>query len=309
MTNAVIKNNIFFSVSSAAYPLSWYNNVPGSWGSAVIPIDSLRSLAAAPYNFTEADRHITITNNAYFWPQQIVNNWNQLNTAGISGVTPLRPPDFINTQPGMTTNKTSWPYINVANNDSVDPGFNAALVQSAGSKMAVFVDTLWHNNQSALGIRPYVYPLYDPPSLTSDWPNVPTNWASTQGYPVPENLKYTANLKGSDGLPLGDLNWFPGITGVEQVPNGIPTTFNLSQNYPNPFNPTTEIQYSIPKSGIVTLKVYNILGQEVMTLVNQQQTTGSYKVDFNASNLASGIYMYRLQSGNYTLTKKMVLLK
>jgi hypothetical protein len=309
MTNAVIKNNIFFSVSSAAYPLSWYNNVPGSWGSAVIPIDSLRSLAAAPYNFKESERHITITNNAYFWPQQIVDNWNQLNAAGISGITPLRPPDFINTQPGMLTDKTSWPYINVANNDSVDPGFNASLVQMAGSKMAIFVDTLWHNNESGLGIRPYVYSLYDPPT----WDGVPTNWASIQGYPVPENLAYSnTSLQhaGTDGKALGDLNWFPEqLTAIVKNPDIVPAKFELSQNFPNPFNPTTEIQYSIPRSGIVTLKVYNMLGQEVTTLVNQQQTAGSYKVDFNASNLASGIYLYKLQAGNYTLTKKMVLLK
>ncbi len=310
MTNAVIKNNIFFSVSSAAYPESWYNNVPGSWGSAVIPIDSLRSLAAAPYNLKEADRHITITNNAYFWPQQTVSNWAQLNASGISGITPLRPPDFINTQPGMLTNKTSWPYINVANNDSVDPGFNSTLVQTAGSKMAAFVDTLWHNNQSGLGIRPYVYPLYDPPT----WDGVAANWSSTQGYPVPENLRYSnvaLQTAGSDGKALGDLNWFPEqlATAVPTVLNTLPTRFELNQNYPNPFNPSTMIKYSIPQSSFVTLKVYNLLGQEVATLVNQEQQSGNYTVNFDASKLASGIYMYRVQSGNLSLTKKMVLMK
>ncbi len=103
---------------------------------------------------------------------------------------------------------------------------------------------------------------------------------------------------------------------INQVTKGIqvfeasePKSFTLEQNYPNPFNPSTEIQYSIPKSGIVTLKVYNLLGQEVMTLVNQQQIAGIYNVNFNASNLPSGIYMFRLQSGNFTMTKKMTLLK
>ncbi len=313
MTNAVIKNNIFFSVSSAAYPESWYNNTPGSWGSAIIPIDSLRSLASAPYNLKEADRHITITNNAYFWPQQITNMWSQLNTEGISGITPLRPPDFINCQPGMLTDKTSWPYINVANNDSVDPGFNSSLVQMAGGNMATFIDTIWHNNQSASGLRPYVYPLYDPPSLTKDWPNVATNWASTQGYPVPENLRYSnTSLQhaGDDGKALGDLNWFPEqITGVEQIHNNVPMNYALSQNYPNPFNPSTQIEYSIPQSGYVTIKVYNLLGQEIATLVNQEQRAGSYKVDFDATKLASGVYMYQLHAGNFSLTKKMILMK
>ena len=112
------------------------------------------------------------------------------------------------------------------------------------------------------------------------------------------------------GNPLGDLTWYPEIVlGVKEIPNSVPTKFNLSQNYPNPFNPTTNIRYSIPQGGLVTLKVFNVLGQEVATLVNQEQKPGEYVVDFNASNLASGIYMYRIQSGNFTFTKKMMLLK
>ncbi|MHB9011267.1 MAG: T9SS type A sorting domain-containing protein [Ignavibacteriaceae bacterium] len=97
-------------------------------------------------------------------------------------------------------------------------------------------------------------------------------------------------------------------TSVKET-NGQPSNFSLSQNYPNPFNPTTLIKYSIPKSGIVTLKVYNLLGQEVATLVNQEQNTGNYTVNFDASKLASGVYMYSLQSGDFSLTKKMALLK
>ena len=85
--------------------------------------------------------------------------------------------------------------------------------------------------------------------------------------------------------------------------------FKLSQNYPNPFNPTTTIQYEIPNSGMVTLKVYDILGREVSTLVSQYENSGSYNVNFNAINLASGVYFYRLQAGNFIQTKKMVLLK
>ncbi|MHB8338047.1 MAG: T9SS type A sorting domain-containing protein, partial [Ignavibacteriaceae bacterium] len=99
------------------------------------------------------------------------------------------------------------------------------------------------------------------------------------------------------------------VTDVKKENNQTPTAFTLSQNYPNPFNPSTVIKYSVPKSGIVTLKVYNMLGQEVATLVNQMQNSGNYIVNFNANNLASGVYMYRIQSGDFTLTKKMELLK
>jgi hypothetical protein len=99
------------------------------------------------------------------------------------------------------------------------------------------------------------------------------------------------------------------INSVKQNKNQLPVTFTLSQNYPNPFNPSTEIQYSIPQSGIVTLKVYNILGQEVATLVNQEQKAGNYNIIFNAAKLSSGVYFYRIKSGDFSLTKKMSLLK
>lgn len=314
MHHAVIKNNIFFSVSSAAYPSAWYNNVPGSWGSSVIPLDSLRSLTAAPYNMTESMRNVTITNNAYFWPQQIVAKWTQLNTAGIASITPLRPPDFINAQPGMLTNKTAWPNITVANNDSVDPGFNATLVNTAATRMAVFVDTLWHNNQAGKGIRPYVGPLYDPPT----WDNVPANWKTVRGnnyfgYPVPENLRYSntsLQTKGSDGKALGDLNWFPEqITSVRQVTNAVPSSFDVSQNYPNPFNPSTNIKVNLSQSGVMSLTIYNVLGQAVRVVDAGNKQAGEYVYDVNMGNVASGIYFYTLRQGTNSITRKMMLLK
>lgn len=293
MTNSVIKNNIFFNASSAALPESWY--VPADWGSSLIPLDSLRSLTADPYNLTEADRYITITNNAYFWSQEIVDKWDELNTEGIEYVTPLRPPDFINAQPGILTDEETWPNVNVADNLNVDPEFDATLVAAAGEAMAAFVDTLWHHDGTGMGVRPFVYEFDDPPT----WDGVAVDWAATQGYPVPENLRYSNTAlqsAGTDGKPLGDLNWFPEITSVDDGGSShVPEAFSLSQNYPNPFNPTTEIQYRILKSGLVTLKVYNLLGQEVSTLVNKKQDAGSYRVEFDASKLMSGAYFYRIQ--------------
>jgi hypothetical protein len=101
------------------------------------------------------------------------------------------------------------------------------------------------------------------------------------------------------------LNNTTGINEQKVYPNG----FSLSQNYPNPFNPSTVISYSISKLGLVTLRIYGILGKEVATLVNREQTPGNYSVNFNASNLSSGIYFYRLESGSFISTKKMILLK
>lgn len=85
--------------------------------------------------------------------------------------------------------------------------------------------------------------------------------------------------------------------------------YNLYQNYPNPFNPTTTIRYSIPQEGRVTLKIFDILGQEVTTLKNEFQKANKYEVQFNSAGLASGVYIYRLQVNDYVQSKKMMLLK
>ncbi|MEJ2617381.1 MAG: T9SS type A sorting domain-containing protein [Ignavibacteriaceae bacterium] len=103
----------------------------------------------------------------------------------------------------------------------------------------------------------------------------------------------------------------------------LPTSFQLFQNYPNPFNPTTKIRFTIPASPVdptpyqgvknrenyVTLKVYDILGREVAVLVNEKKSPGTYEVEFAARNLASGVYLYRLNAGNFSVTKKLILLK
>ena len=89
----------------------------------------------------------------------------------------------------------------------------------------------------------------------------------------------------------------------------LPESYDLSQNYPNPFNPATTINYQMPQTGFVTLRVYDILGKEVATLVNQQKNQGRYSVNFDASRLASGVYIYQLRVNDYVSSKKMLLLK
>lgn len=89
----------------------------------------------------------------------------------------------------------------------------------------------------------------------------------------------------------------------------VPTVFELSQNYPNPFNPTTGVRYQVPGVSDVKLVVYDILGREVATLVNERKAVGRYEVSFDASGLASGVYIYRLTAGSFVQTRKMILLK
>lgn len=106
-----------------------------------------------------------------------------------------------------------------------------------------------------------------------------------------------------------DISGYVSVVGVENEINNAPNKFIVEQNYPNPFNPSTIISYSIPEAGLVSVKVYNLLGQEIATLINQMQSAGNYKVSFNATGLSSGVYFYSVKSDNYSVVKKMILMK
>jgi len=107
---------------------------------------------------------------------------------------------------------------------------------------------------------------------------------------------------------VDDLSW-GSTTDITNPSEQIPQEFNLEQNYPNPFNPTTRIKYSLPVDARVQIIVYDILGKEVAELVDEYKPTGYYELDFNASELASGIYFYKIQAGRFVETKKMILMK
>jgi hypothetical protein len=99
------------------------------------------------------------------------------------------------------------------------------------------------------------------------------------------------------------------ITVVEEEQELLPTEFKLEQNFPNPFNPATTIKYAVPIKSNVLIKIYNIVGEEVAKLVNEEKDQGWYSLVFESSGLASGIYIYRMQAGTYVNTKKMILVK
>ena len=97
--------------------------------------------------------------------------------------------------------------------------------------------------------------------------------------------------------------------GIDSETYQVPQEYALHQNYPNPFNPRTTLKYSVPQASNVIIKVFDILGNKIETLVNEEKPAGSYEVEFDAVELPSGIYFYRLQSGSFVETKKMVLMK
>jgi predicted GH43/DUF377 family glycosyl hydrolase len=126
-------------------------------------------------------------------------------------------------------------------------------------------------------------------------------WYDGWMIPSPPNLTGIGHAT----MPLDSL-----VVGIEEFDNSIiPEGYSLDQNYPNPFNPTTTIEISVPKSEYVTLKIYNLLGQELSTLVSDKLQAGYYKFSWDARELASGVYLYKMQTGEFTEIRKMILLK
>ena len=177
---------------------------------------------------------------------------------------------------------------------------------------AAFNNRVFALNSQVLLTNPYGYangnwtPLAGSPALTGGnftYPNLSDPYFTSTTY-------VGAFAQGSDWTATwSQFSPETYTIGIKQIASEVPQAFTLKQNYPNPFNPSTKINFALPKAGIVTLKVYDITGKEVANLVNQNLSVGTYEYDFNASNLTSGIYFYTLKTGNFTETKKMMLVK
>ena len=200
----------------------------------------------------------------------------------------------------MFSNKAFYPLLTIAGNDTADdPGFPSSVLGQVDSLIKYVTFTRSNTETNYL------------------WYYIPSGHLFAPTWPLPMNLAYSNTAMqhaGTDGFALGDLNWFPSqkaawaLTGVT-AGAAEPERYALSQNYPNPFNPSTQIAFTIPRSSLVQLRVYNVLGQEVATLVNGTLVAGTHVVTFNSSGLASGMYFYRITAGDYVNAKKMVLLK
>lgn len=125
---------------------------------------------------------------------------------------------------------------------------------------------------------------------------------------VLSDYKYTVGVNNGGG-GVEDPGGIDNSTGIINYNSEIPTEYAMKQNFPNPFNPTTNIQFDLPQNNFVTLKIYDIMGREVAMLVNEFKTAGRYIASFNAVNLSSGIYFYKIQAGNFIQTKRMILIK
>jgi endo-1,4-beta-xylanase len=162
------------------------------------------------------------------------------------------------------------------------------------------------NDETQLNLYKKIFPVI--------WEHPGVKGVTLWGYIEGQMWQPTCYLVLADGTWRPAMTWLAQYikdnpTGVEKNENSLPAEFKLDQNYPNPFNPVTNISYSINKTADVTLKIYDVLGREIKTLVKSVQTPGKYKVTFNGKDLSTGLYLYRLSAGNFNDTKKLMLLK
>jgi hypothetical protein len=173
-------------------------------------------------------------------------------------------------------------------------------------------------NDTAKGLILYQYrdkPFINTSSTRTGADTIVINNFSYYPWPMVPNKRYFYKMSYAAGFyPSTDngdnfSNYRKSISEVNTNLIKTPSTYSLSQNYPNPFNPVTNIKFSLPKEGLVTLLIYDALGKEVATIVNEYKTAGTYNVDFDASSLSSGIYFCKLKSGDFSSVMKMVLIK
>jgi hypothetical protein len=294
----------------------WDKGSPRHGHASILKLNICDPQILADHRMEESDRKIEVNNNAYWWNQDLKDYWENGTSQkdidmGYSGE--IHPVTWINAMTDSMFKSIApynYPHLVQENNIEADPGFDAQMVADVFEKELAFIKEYRKLGWTLL------------PDAPKDMLYCPDGKLFDLTWPLPWSLAYTNEdlLKHAEGgFPVGDLNWFPDkkaewedwVSSVEpQVNHTTPRNYELSQNYPNPFNPVTSISFTIPASGKTSLEVYNVLGQKVVTLVNNEKlSAGSYKYKFNAANLTSGIYFYKLQSKNYSQTKKMMLIK
>jgi len=323
---AVNGNNIFAGTLNNGVYLSTNNGT--TWNQTTLNNQTVRSLTVNGNNiFAGATNPATgvylSTNNGATWAQTSLNSLNVYSlavngnnifagTAG-SGV-------FLSVDNGTTWTQTSIGSLNVfslaVNGNNIFAGtvYNGVYLSTNNGtiwtqtslnnrdvySLAINGDNIFAGTYSGFGV-------YVSNNNGNSWTqrNEGLINANVRGLSILNNYIFAGAV--SNGVyrrPLNEL-----ITGIPAISNEVPNKFSLSQNYPNPFNPTTKISFDIPKQGFVSLKVFDVLGREMETLVNQQMNAGTYSMDFNGSKIVSGVYFYRLQSSEFTDVKKLVLIK
>jgi hypothetical protein len=322
-SNMAVTQNIFINCQTKPYRpgLDYDETDVDSLPTGIINVRDL------PEDYEQLDRKILVDRNLIYWDPRLADIADIVNSIPIDGYTNwVSQMITMNSRTqDMFDDDVSYSYLTEGVWYNQLPNFTDS--QNLLSEM---VDTL---RNYSIAIMPLTAGL----SL-SDWRLVSTEPEDyiRPDWPIPIDISYDdADLltAGFGGFPLGDLNWFPAQKtawlaqrnteyahiqncldqgdplGMKEMGYNVPAEFNLEQNYPNPFNPSTTISCTIPKAGYITLKVYNMLGQEVATLLNGFRTAQTYRLTFDGTSLASGVYIARLTAGNFDKSIKLILMK
>jgi hypothetical protein len=217
----------------------------------------------------------------------------------------MRVKPFFNADSGSWTN-----YYNFVFYAHPAPPVYLGLTDSTSLTPTLF----WGRVPIASTYRLQIYLSQDTSNAIFDRSNIPDTFCTVG--PLSYNIMFYVRLRSSNACGSGfssvllHFSLHPPI-GIKKLSNEVPEKFELFQNYPNPFNPSTKIKFDIPVKSVgqTFLSVYDILGREVATLVNEKLNPGTYEVEWNASNYPSGVYFYKLETGNFTETKRMMLIK
>ena len=300
MVNAEIRSNVFYGM--LAYGQA-QNEISGGWYdfkgsvSSVISIDKISTFIINNAGLTEAGRKIHVSNNDYFWPQKMKDYWAQNPELTASDL-------WMNSRTlGMFSDKTKYPNLIAENNLSVDPTFEAGMEKIVVDSVVAWVNNMRKNSKSTFRN----YNLGSTDLLLPPWP-------------LPEKLAY-ANTQlmtaGHDGLPVGDLNWFPEAKKkwdeMNALGTGVEAHFQLDKpnlqltNYPNPTSQFTNFSFNLTVSGNTVLRIFNLQGKQVATLVNAKLEKGTHTYEFDSCSLPPGVYLCQLKlEGNSTLSKMIV---
>lgn len=325
VVNAKLDDNLFYDVYATGEAMNEYI---GGWDEIAPPrvpsifyFNNLDSTSAAlflghaingqsDYDAAEAARNVEVKNNVYFWSSGLTSFWTAWNDT--AHVDTIITPVFMNTESqNMFTDHTTWPGFVESGNQNVDPGFGPSITTALNQTS----DTTY-----GVGLLNWIKAVRTGTGSTEFYAYKKTvvgsavDWTPTWPLPESADLKYsnTALKTGAtDGGPIGDPNWFNTTTAIDNNNSThVPTQFKLYNAYPNPFNPSTNIKFTLAQSGPVSLKIYNLTGQLVKTVLdNVSKPQGEYEYQVRMDNFASGIYFYILRQGNMMVAKKMVLLK
>ena len=332
--NMSLTNNIFVNCNIQSYSDFIYTHDLGEVDPDNLPMGLVNVYPDSVDVANNTPRKFLCQDNLVYWDPSLVDIDSTLNANAIDGITNWQSQMIIMNTRTDSMFKHLDPYSSTP--------YSYLVTDTWKNQLPAFTDTRDLFTTQLANLKTFAISTVDTTSgymyTLPTWRviNTGSNDFLNSDWPIPVDLSYTdvdLQTAGINGFPIGDLNWFPDkkaqwlaqrdaeysyinaelnsgqVISAVHTENSLPVKFQLQQNYPNPFNPTTIIKYQIPVNSYITLKVYDILGNLVKTLVDNYQAQGEYSINFNAANLASGVYFYRFQAGDYSAVKKLLLLK